>query len=65
VILDVAGAAVGKELADLREAGKRAVLMQMKSGDTTRFIALPSITLDYLGWPPVPVDPIRHANCAT
>jgi serine protease Do len=47
VILDVAGAAVSspadvrKELADLRKAGKRTVLMRMKSGDTTKFVALP------------------------
>src|SRR5262249_3308936 len=47
VILDVAGTAVSspadvrKELADLRKAGKRTVLMRMKSGDTTKFVALP------------------------
>jgi serine protease Do len=47
VILDVAGMAVSspadvrKELTDLRKAGKRTVLMRMKSGDTTRFVALP------------------------
>jgi len=47
VILDVAGAAVSspadvrKELADLRKAGKRTVLMRMKSGDATKFVALP------------------------
>jgi serine protease Do len=47
VILDVAGRAVSnpadvrKELADLRKAGKRTVLMRMKSGDMTKFVALP------------------------
>jgi serine protease Do len=47
VILDVAGMAVSrpadvrKELADLRKSGKHTVLMRMKSGDTTRFVALP------------------------
>ena len=47
VILDVSGKAVSspadvrKELADLRKAGKHAALMRMKSGDTTKFVALP------------------------
>jgi serine protease Do len=47
VILDVAGkvvsspADVRKELADLHKAGKHTVLMRMKSGDTTKFVALP------------------------
>jgi serine protease Do len=47
VILDVAGTAVSspadvrKELADLHKAGKHTVLMRMKSGDTTKFVALP------------------------
>jgi serine protease Do len=47
VILDVAGTAVSspadvrKELSDLRKAGKRTVLMRMKSGETMKFVALP------------------------
>ena len=47
VILDVSGTAVSspadvrKELADLRKAGKHTVLMRMRSGDTTKFVALP------------------------
>jgi serine protease Do len=47
VILDVAGKAVSKpgdvrqELADLHKDGKHAVLMRMKSGDTTKFVAVP------------------------
>jgi serine protease Do len=47
VILDVAGTAVSspadvrKELAGLRKAGKHTVLMRMKSGDMTKFVALP------------------------
>jgi serine protease Do len=47
VILEVAGKAVSspadvrKALADARSDGKRAVLMRIKSGDTTRFVALP------------------------
>ena len=47
VILEVAGKAVSspadvrKALADARGDGKRAVLMRVKSGDQTRFIALP------------------------
>ena len=47
VILEVAGKAVSKpadvkqDLADLRKDGKRTVLMRVKSGDATRFVALP------------------------
>ena len=47
VILEVAGKAVSspadvrKALADARGDGKRAVLLRVKSGDQTRFIALP------------------------
>ena len=47
VILDVAGKAVGspadvqKALADARASGKQSVLMRLKSGDSTRFVALP------------------------
>ena len=47
VILDVAGKAVAnpadvrKVLADLRADGKRNVLMQVKSGEGTRFVAIP------------------------
>jgi serine protease Do len=47
VILEVAGKAVSspadvrQALADARSDGKRAVLMRVKSGDTTRFVALP------------------------
>ena len=47
VILEVAGVAVSspadvrKELADLRKAGKHTVLMRMKSGDSTKFVAIP------------------------
>jgi serine protease Do len=47
VILDVGGAAVGspadvqKALADAKSAGKRTVLMRVKSGNSTRFVALP------------------------
>ena len=47
VILEVAGKAVSspadvrKALSDARDDGKRAVLMRVKSGDQTRFIALP------------------------
>jgi serine protease Do len=47
VILDVAGTAVSspadvrRELADQRKAGKHTVLMRMKSGETTKFVALP------------------------
>ncbi|HXW24265.1 MAG TPA: Do family serine endopeptidase, partial [Xanthobacteraceae bacterium] len=47
VILEVAGKAVSspadvrKALADARGDGKRAVLMRVKSGDVTRYIALP------------------------
>jgi serine protease Do len=47
VILDVGGKAVSKpadiskDLADLRKEGKHTVLMRVKSGDTTKFVALP------------------------
>ena len=47
VILDVAGkvvsnpAEVRQQLTELRKEGKHAVLMRMKSGDTTRFVAVP------------------------
>jgi serine protease Do len=47
VILDVAGKVVSnpsdvtKELADLHEAGKHTVLMRVKSGNGTKFVALP------------------------
>jgi serine protease Do len=47
VILDVAGktvanpADVRKAIADARSDGKRAVLMRVKSGDSTRFVAVP------------------------
>jgi serine protease Do len=47
VILDVGGNAVSnpsdvnKELADLDKAGKHTVLMRVKSGKATRFVALP------------------------
>jgi serine protease Do len=47
VILDVGGAQVTspadvrKALADAKSAGKRTVLMRVKSGDATRFVALP------------------------
>jgi serine protease Do len=47
VILDVAGKTVGKpddvrqELAALQKAGKNTVLMRVKSGDGTRFVAVP------------------------
>ncbi len=47
VILDVAGKVVStpadirKELGELQKGGKRSVLMRVKSGDATRFIALP------------------------
>jgi len=47
VILDVAGKAVSKpadvrqQLTDLRKEGKHAVLMRMKSGDGTKFVAIP------------------------
>jgi len=47
VILEVAGKAVSdpteirKALADAREAGKRAVLMRVKSGEGTKFVAVP------------------------
>jgi serine protease Do len=47
VILDVAGKAVSnpadvtKELADLGKAGKHTVLMRVKSGNGTKFVAIP------------------------
>jgi serine protease Do len=47
VILDVAGKAVSnpsdvtKDLADLHKAGKHTVLMRVKSGNGTKFVALP------------------------
>jgi serine protease Do len=47
VILDVAGKAVSKpadvrqQLTDLRKDGKHTVLMRVKSGDTTKFVAVP------------------------
>jgi serine protease Do len=47
VILDVAGKAVSnpsdvsKEIADLNKAGKHTVLMRVKSGNGTRFVAIP------------------------
>ena len=47
VILDVGGksvsrpADVSKDIAALRNDGKRTVLMRMKSGNTTKFVALP------------------------
>jgi serine protease Do len=47
VILDVAGKTVSnpsdvnKEIADLQKAGKHTVLMRVKSGNATKFVALP------------------------
>jgi serine protease Do len=47
IILDVAGKAVSnpadvtKEIADLHKAGKRTVLMRVKSGNATKFVAVP------------------------
>jgi serine protease Do len=47
VILDIAGKTVSKpedvrqELASLHKEGKRAVLMRVKSGDATKFVAVP------------------------
>jgi S1-C subfamily serine protease len=47
VILDVAGKTVSKpqdvrqELANLRQDGKHTVLMRLKSGDATKFVAVP------------------------
>ena len=47
VILDVAGKMVSspsdvtKEIADLHKAGKKTVLMRVKSGNATRFVAIP------------------------
>jgi len=48
IILEIAGKAVStpndvrKALADARKGGKHAVLMRVKSGDNTRFVALPT-----------------------
>ena len=47
VILDVAGKAVStpaevqKDIQDYRASGERNVLMRLRSGDRTRFVALP------------------------
>jgi serine protease Do len=47
VILDVAGKRVGnpddvrKAFADARSGGKRTVLLRVKSGENTRFVAVP------------------------
>jgi serine protease Do len=47
VILDVAGKVVGnpndvrQELADLQKSGKHTVLMRVKSGNATKFVAIP------------------------
>jgi serine protease Do len=47
VILDIAGKTVSnpsdvtKEIADLQKAGKKTVLMRVKSGNATRFVAIP------------------------
>jgi serine protease Do len=47
VILDVAGSKVGnptevrKAIADARSGGKKTILMRIKSGDQTRFVAVP------------------------
>jgi serine protease Do len=47
VILDVAGKAVSKpedvrqQLADIKNEGRHTVLMRVKSGDATRFVAIP------------------------
>jgi serine protease Do len=47
VILDVAGKTVSnpsdvnKEIANLHKAGKHTVLMRVKSGNATKFVALP------------------------
>jgi serine protease Do len=47
VILDVGGAKVGnpadvsKAVADARSGGKKSVLMRVKSGEQTRFVAVP------------------------
>jgi serine protease Do len=47
VILDIAGKVVSnpsdvtKEIADLHKAGKKTVLMRVKSGNATRFVAIP------------------------
>jgi serine protease Do len=50
VIMNVGGTAVStpgevqKQLAELRQAGKRSVLMRVKSGKDTRYVALPLAT---------------------
>jgi serine protease Do len=50
VILDVSGKAVNipsevrKAVADARSAGKHAILMRIKSGDSTHFVAIPMAT---------------------
>jgi serine protease Do len=47
VILEVGGKAVGspddvrKALAEARDGGKRTVLMRVKSGEATKFVAVP------------------------
>jgi serine protease Do len=47
VILDIAGKAVSdpadvrQQLTDLRKEGRHAALMRMKSGDSTKFVAVP------------------------
>jgi serine protease Do len=47
VILDIGGKAVSnvgdvrKELGDINKAGKHSVLLRLKSGNTTRFVAIP------------------------
>ena len=47
VILEVAGKSVNspadvrKEISDARSGGKRAVLMRVKSGENTKFVAVP------------------------
>jgi serine protease Do len=48
VILDVSGKAVntpsemGQAVADARSAGKRTILMRVKSGNSTHFVAIPT-----------------------
>jgi serine protease Do len=50
VIMNVGGTSVStpgdvqKQLGQLQKAGKHAVLMRVKSGDATRFVALPLAT---------------------
>jgi serine protease Do len=47
VIMDVGGEAISnsadirKQLADLEKDGKHTILLRMKSGGTTRFVAIP------------------------